>query len=71
MSGVEEKTIAIELEYFNIEQQQYIRLTPDVGPIEKTEFELSVPTRVRALIGLYEGAEGAYTARPVIYREES
>lgn len=70
LSGVNEKTIAIELECYDAEQGKYRRLTPDVGPIEKTEFELAVPTKVRALIGLYEGAEGAYTARPVIYRED-
>lgn len=70
MSGVDEKTIAIELEYYNTDQQNYIRLTPDVGAVEKIEFELTAPTKVRALIGLYEGAEGVYTARPVIYRED-
>ena len=70
LSGVPEKTIAIEIEYYNTDQQNYIRLTPDVGPIEKTEFELAVPTKVRALIGLYKGAEGEFTARPVIYRED-
>lgn len=70
LSGVAEKTIGIELEYYDAEQGKYVRLTPDVGLIEMTEFELSAPTKVRALIGLYEGAEGEYTARPVIYRKE-
>lgn len=70
LSGVDEKTIAIELESYDSDQGKYIRLTPDVGPVEKTEFELAVPTKVRALIELYKGAEGEFTARPVIYREE-
>jgi hypothetical protein len=69
-SGADEKTIAVELEYFDKERQEYIRLIPNVGAIEKTEFELAVPTKVRVLIGLYEGAEGTYIARPVIYRED-
>ena len=70
LSDVDDKTIAIELEYFNKDQKKYIRLTPNVVPIEETKFELAVPTKVRALIGLCEGAEGSYTARPVIYRED-
>ena len=70
LSGVAEKTVCIELEYYDAEQGKYVRLTPDVGLFEKTEFELSTPTKVRALIGLYKGAEGEFTARPVIYREE-
>lgn len=70
LSGVAEKTIGIELEYYDAEQGKYVRLTPDVGPIENTDFELTVPTKVRALIGLYKCAEGTYTARPVIYRED-
>ena len=70
LSDVLEKTIAIELEHYDTNQQKYIRLTPDIGPIEETEFELSAPTRVRALIGLYEGTEGTFTVRPVIYRED-
>lgn len=70
LSGVAEKTVCIELEYYNFAKSKFIRLTPDIGPIEKTDFEVSDPTKVRALIGLYEGAEGEYTARPVIYREE-
>lgn len=70
LSDIPEKTVAIELEYYDIEKQKFIRLTPDVGPIEETVFELAIPTKVRALIKLYQGAEGIYTARPVIYRED-
>lgn len=69
-SGTQEKTIGIELEYYNIQIGDYVRLTPDIGPIEITSFELDFTTRLRALIGIYPGAEGNYIARPVIYREE-
>ena len=70
LSGVEKNTVAIELEYFDTDQHKYIRLTPDIGELNKVEFKLINPTRVRALIGVYKGAEGTFTARPVIYREE-
>lgn len=70
LSGVPEKTVAIELEYNDSDQGKYLRLTPDVGSIAEAEFELNETTRIRALIGIYPGAEGEYAARPVIYREE-
>lgn len=70
MSGVEPRTVAIELEYYNKEKKNFIRLTPDVGPVEETTFEFSEPTRIRAYVGVYPGAEGEWIARPVIYREE-
>ncbi len=70
LSGVEENTVTIELEYFSKEQRQYIRLTEDIGPIDQAFFELSESTKLRALIGVYSGAEGEYLIRPVLYREE-
>lgn len=69
LSGVEEKTVAIELEYYDANQENYIRLTPDVGPIDEALFSLEITTKLRALIGVYPEAEGEYIARPVIYRE--
>ena len=71
LSGAEEKTIAIELEYFDAEKEKYIRLTPDVGAVEQTIFELDAYTKVRALIGIYPGSKGRYLARPAIYREDN
>lgn len=70
LSDVPEKTIAIELEYYDQTQNNFIRLTRDVGPVEEEMFELADTTRLRALIGLYAGAEGEYLARPVIYEED-
>lgn len=70
LSGVEEETVAIELEYYDADQQNFVRFTPDVGRIERVEFTLQDSTRLRALIGLYAGAEGTFTARPAIYRED-
>lgn len=69
LSGVDEKTVAIELEYFDPEKENYIRLTPDVGQIDEVLFCLDNTTKIRALIGIYPGTEGEYMARPVIFRE--
>ena len=69
LSGVEEKTVAIELEFYNQERSKYVRLTPDVGSIDQAVFNIDFFTKVRALIGIYPGTEGEYLARPVIYRE--
>ena len=70
LSGTAEKTIAIELEYYNKECGEFIRLTPDVGSIEEAIFDLKEDTRIRAYVGVYPGAEGDHLARPVIYRED-
>ncbi len=70
LSGVPDETVAIELEYYDKEQNKYLRLTKDVGAIDGVEFKLDEPTRVRALIRLSAGAEGKYIAHPAIYREE-
>ena len=70
LSGLPEKRVEIELEYKDIDQGKYLRLTPDMENIENTQFELSEKTKLRALIEIYPGAEGEYAARPVIYREE-
>lgn len=70
LSGTIENTVAIELESFNNEYRKYVRLTPDVGPVDTVEFTLTMRTRIRAYVGVYPGAEGEYVARPVIYREE-
>lgn len=69
-SDVPEKTIGIELEYFDKNQEKYMRLTPDIGPLDGVDFELEDTTKLRVLIGLYAGVEGEYTARPAIYQEE-
>lgn len=69
LSGVSEKTVAIELEYYDTGKDNFIRLTPDVGPIEQVVFSFETATKVRALISIFPGAEGSYYARPVIYRE--
>lgn len=69
LSGVEEKTVAIELEYYDAGKLNYIRLTPDVGPKDEALFSLDINTKVRALISIFPGAAGSYNARPVIYRE--
>lgn len=70
LSGMAEKTVAIELEYFNTKQNKYMRLTQDVGPVDAVDFKLKDKTKLRVLIGLYAGAEGEYLVHPVIYKED-
>lgn len=70
LSGTEDKTFAIELEYYNEEAKKFIRLTPDVGPIDETGFTLNNQTNIRAYVGVYSGASGTHTACPVIYKEQ-
>ena len=70
LTGTEPDTIAIELEYYDEEQDSYIRFTPDVGPIDEARFALDRETKLRAYVGVYPGAKGDYVAFPVIYRED-
>lgn len=70
LSGTAKNTIAIELEYFNRSKEKFIRLTPDVGPVDEVNFSLQEKTKIRAYVGVYPGAKGNFTARPVIYRKE-
>ena len=70
LSGTPEKTIAIELEYYDRDQDNYLRLTQDVCPVYEDSFELTEKTKLRALIGLYAGAEGEFLACPVIFEED-
>ena len=70
LSGEEERTVALELEYFDAEKDKYVRLTPDIGTMEQTIFKLDASTKVRALIGIYPSSKGRCFARPAIYRED-
>lgn len=73
-SGAEPNTVSIYLEKYdsenpNADNSGYIRFTPDLGPVDKTTFSLAEMERVRAYVKVYPGAEGEYTAKPVLYRE--
>lgn len=70
LSGVDKDTVAIELEYYDQGQENYVRLTPDVGSIDEASFVLEETTKIRAYVGVYENAECNVMARPVIYRED-
>lgn len=70
LNGTEPKTIALELEHYSEKHKNFVRLTPDIGPIEEAVFTLAEETKIRAYVGIYPGASGTYTARPVIYQLE-
>ena len=65
--GTDCKDIVLDLE--TQKNNQFIRLTPDIGPNEITTFELSETTLVGAYVGVYNGSRGTCTARPAIYFE--
>lgn len=69
MTGVKEGVFGIQLEYYDKEADNYTRLTPDIGPVGETSFELKEKTKVRAYIGIYPDAAGGCLARPAIYRD--
>ena len=69
-SGVPENSVGIELEYFDIRRGKYVRLTPDIGPVEEAAFQLSGPAMLRAVIGIYPGGKVDCVARPAVYRED-
>ena len=62
--------LVYELEYYDKERGEFVRLTPDARPMEETAFNLEEDTRIRAYAGVYLGAEGDYLARLVIHRED-
>ena len=66
----DENTIAIVLDYFNREQDKYLRLTKDIGKTEKDTFTISEATIVRALVSIYPSANGRFIARPTLYMIE-
>lgn len=68
MDKVVPETVAIELEYYNSETHDYVRLTPDIGPVEKVTFTLDKTTKIRAYVTVYEDVECDVFARPVIYK---
>lgn len=70
LSGVEEKTVAIELLYYSTEKEKFTRLTKDIGSVETDYFQLQTKTRIRAYVSVYSGCECDVIARPAIYREE-
>lgn len=64
LSGVEKNTVALVLEYYDREKDVFIRLTPDVGPIDETSFVVNEETKIRTYIGVYPGCNCDVVARP-------
>lgn len=69
LTGVEANTVALELEYYVPEAEQFIRLTQDIGPVESDSFTLTETTHIRAYVGVYPGCDCDVSARVVLYRE--
>ena len=61
--------MAIQLEYYDREKENYLRLTEDVGPVAEDQFILTETTKVRAYVGVYPGCNCDVIARPALYQE--
>lgn len=70
LSGVEEKTIGLELEYYNQKKHTFERLIQDVGPEDEVEFTIKKKTKIRAYVSVYEGTDCDVIARPALYKKE-
>lgn len=68
LDNVSENTVSLELEYYSEEEQNYVRLTPDIGPIESYSFEITEEANCRAYIGVYPCGEIDTIATPTLYR---
>lgn len=64
LTGVEERTVGLELEAFSK------RFAPDVGPNEKVQFTLTRTVELMVYVVVYDGCDCDVIATPVIYREE-
>lgn len=67
LSGVDNKTVALEIEYKNSDGQ-YVRLTDDVGPNAQVEFTVENVIDIKIYVIVYPGCDCDVIARPVIYR---
>lgn len=64
LTGVEERTVGLELEAFSK------RFAPDVGPNENVQFTLTKTVELMVYVVVYDGCDCDVIATPVIYREE-
>ena len=70
LSGIQKKTVGLELAVFDDEQEKYVMVGHEVGAIDRLDFELNEKSRMEVLISIYPGWEGSITARPAIFRED-
>lgn len=68
LSGVEQETVGLELEYKN-KDNKYMRMIDDVGPVASVKFILEEATDIRAYVTVYPGCDCDVIARPLIYKE--
>lgn len=68
LQNVDDYTVALELEFYSEEEDNYIRFTPDIGPIDSYEFEIDKITAFRAYIGIYECSDINLIAAPALYK---
>lgn len=70
MSGLQKKTVGLELAKFDNDEDTYLMVGHEVGALDRLDFELQETSKMEVLISLYPGWEGSVTARPAIFRED-
>ena len=70
LSGLQKKTIGLELAKFDNDEDTYLMVGHEVGALDRLDFELHEQSKMEVLISLYPGWEGSVTARPAIFRED-
>lgn len=68
-SGVEPRTVAIEIAFYDEEQGSYEQAVMDLGPYGDVEFHLVSPTKVRTYVSVYPECDCDVIVRPAIYKE--
>lgn len=69
LSGVEPKTVAIEIAFYDDIEGKFVQTVKDLGADGDVEFDLSEETLVRIYVSVYPGCNCDVVARPAIYKE--
>lgn len=70
LSEVKDKTIDLELHYFDKQDNSFYKFIQDVGVVNKKTFEITESRTFHVLIGIFPNTDGSYIARPSIYLED-
>ena len=70
LSGLQKKTVGLELAIFDNDQEKYVMVGHEVGATDRLDFELHEQSKMEVLISIYPGWEGSVAAHPTIFRED-
>lgn len=69
LTDVEPKTVAVEVAFFDEEQNKYVQAIPDLGPNGDIHFTLVRKTLIKTFVRVYPECDCDVVARPAIYKE--